>query len=81
MFYVMVAALVILFAGVFIPDQWAREHAWLFIGYWLVCLWLTVTGILLAMFDILMVRAATRIRRRQIEAELLGKDGNPTGKE
>ncbi len=81
MFYVMVAALVMLFAGVFISDRWAREHVWLYIGYWLVCAWLTLTGMMLAVFDILLVRAAMRIRRRRMEADLIGKEPDPTDEE
>ncbi len=74
MFYVMLAALLMLFAGtVFIPDSWARKNAWLYIIYWLLCVWLTVTGLLLAALDILIIRATTRIRKRKLEAELLGQ--------
>ena len=78
MFYIMLVALVMLFVGVaFIPDQWARNHVWLFICYWLVCAWFTVAAMLLAVFDILLIRAGNRIRRRQMEADLLRdpKDG------
>jgi len=76
MFYVMLAALVMLFAGtVFIPDAWAREHVWLFIFYWLACAWLTLTGLLLAAFDILLISAASRIRKRKLEEELLRATG------
>ncbi len=72
MFYLMVTALVILFIGVaFIPDGWAREHVWLYIGYWLLCAWVTLSAMLLAIFDILLIRAANRIQRRKTEADLL----------
>lgn len=72
MFYLMIAALVMLFAGsVFIPDAWARNNPWLFIFYWLACAWLTLAGLLLAAFDILLISAASRIRKRKLEEELL----------
>lgn len=72
MFYLMLAALVMLFVGsVFIPDSWARQNVWLFIFYWLACAWLTVAGLLLAAFDILLISAASRIRKRKLEEELL----------
>lgn len=78
MFYIMIVALTMLFVGVaFIPDQWARNHVWLFICYWLVCAWFTVAAMLLAVFDILLIRAADRVRRRQIEREILGKTDEP----
>lgn len=73
MFYIMLAALLMLFLGtVFIPESWARENVWLYIFYWLICAWLTVAGLLLATLDILIIRATSRIRRRKLEAELLG---------
>jgi hypothetical protein len=74
MFYIMLAALVMLFLGsVFLSDRWAREHVWLFIGYWFVCAWLTLSAMLLAVLDVLIIHAATRAHRRKIEAEFLGK--------
>lgn len=74
MFYIMLAALVMLFLGsVFLSDRWAREHVWLFIGYWFMCAWLTLSAMLLAVLDVLIIRAATRAHRRKIEAEFLGK--------
>jgi hypothetical protein len=76
MFYVMLAAMLMLFVGtVFIPDAWARQNVWLFIGYWLVCAWLTLTGLLLAAFDILLINAASRVRKRKMEEELLRASG------
>lgn len=74
MFYIMLAALVMLFLGsLFLSDRWARAHIWLFIGYWLVCAWLTLSAMLLAVLDVLIIRAATRAHRRKIEAEFLSK--------
>ncbi len=74
MFYIMLAALAMLFFGsVFLSDRWAREHVWLFVGYWLVCAWLTLSAMLLAVLDVLIIRAATRAQRRKLESEFLGK--------
>lgn len=74
MFYIMLAALVMLFIGsVFLSDRWAREHFWPFVGYWLVCVWLTLSGMLLAVLDVLIIRAATRAHRRKLESEFLSK--------
>jgi hypothetical protein len=33
-----------------------REHPGRFLVYWIVCAWLTMTGILLAVFDLLMLK-------------------------
>ena len=74
MFWVMLAAMIMLFVGtVFISDQWMRLNPWLAIGYWAVCGWLTLTGMLLAIMDMLVIRAIHRIARRRIESEMLKK--------
>lgn len=75
MFWIMLVALVMLFAGsVFIPDQWARQHPWTTIAYWGVCALLTFTGMLLALLDILLIRAMHRAARRAMERGLLGEE-------
>lgn len=43
-----------------------REHVVRFIFYWFVCGWLTLTALLLALFDILFVRAQARALRRDL---------------
>lgn len=73
MFYLMVVALVMLFVGwVFISETWARAHVWLYFGYWAVCAWFTLAAMLLAVFDMLIIRASARVRRRRLEEEILG---------
>ena len=75
MFWLIMAAMIMLFAGwVFMSEQWLHEHPWLYIFYWLVCIWLTLAGMLLALLDMLIIRATHRIARRKIEAEILKKD-------
>jgi hypothetical protein len=37
-----------------------REHPWFVILFWIICVWLTFTALLLAIFDLLMVRAEAR---------------------
>lgn len=72
MFWIMMSALVMLFLGsLLLSDRWAREHPWLYIGFWAVCGWLTVTGMLLALLDILALRAAQRAARRVLEKKLV----------
>jgi hypothetical protein len=81
MFYIMLVALVMLFFGwVFLSERWARENKWLYLGYWAVCAWLTLTAMLLAAFDILLIRAANRAKRRLMEAELVRGSGEPPEK-
>ncbi len=72
MFWIMLAALGMLFVGTLVlSDQWARAHPWLYLLYWLLCAWLTVAGMLLALLDILVLRARHRIQRRKVEEQIL----------
>ncbi len=74
MFWITLAALLLVFLGAtFISEQWARANPWLAIGYLVVCLWLTVTILLLAIMDMLIIRAMHRAARRIIEREILRK--------
>lgn len=47
-----------------------REHAIAFIFFWIACAWLTLLSILLAGFDLLMVRQQARAEQRRRRAEL-----------
>jgi protein-S-isoprenylcysteine O-methyltransferase Ste14 len=74
MFWIMLVALVMLFIGAWLlTDRWGREHPWLYLFYWLICSWLTLTGVLLAFLDILALRAAQRAARRVLEKQMLDK--------
>jgi cobalamin biosynthesis protein CobD/CbiB len=85
MFYGLLTALVMLFLGsVFFP--WLREHPILFLIYWAACAWITVLAMLLAIFDMLIVRAAARRARRRLEDDYLEEvrrqprhDSDPSG--
>jgi hypothetical protein len=71
MMWIMLAAMLMLFLGSWlIPDAWARKHVWLYFLYWAVCTWLTIAGLLLAVFDILIIRAAARAMQRRIEQDI-----------
>jgi uncharacterized membrane protein len=54
-----------------------REHPWLVILFWIACVWLTFTAMLIAVFDLLIVRAEARRARRalreRLESESSGK--------
>lgn len=73
MFFVMLAALVLLFFGTTFLDGWLREHAVLFILYWFACAWLTLTAVLLALYDLLTIRATTRRERRRLAEEIVSE--------
>jgi uncharacterized membrane protein len=47
-----------------------REHPWFVILFWIICVWLTFTALLLAIFDLLMVRAEARKAQRALREKL-----------
>ena len=51
-----------------------REHAVRFILFWLVCAWFTITALLLALFDALMVRAQARAARKELHEQFSSDD-------
>ena len=67
----LVFAVLMLIAGTtFLHDTLSpREHAVRFILFWLVCAWFTITALLLALFDAVMVRAQARAERRRLRGE------------
>ncbi len=51
-----------------------RDHLLAFTFYWLACGWLTITALLLAVFDLLQVRAQARAARRAMSEEVVPAD-------
>src|SRR5712691_7668038 len=72
MFVVVLIALVFLFSGsTFLESALnPRDQPVWFILFWLVCAWLALTAMLLAVFDMLMVRSATRKAERVLRSHL-----------
>jgi lysylphosphatidylglycerol synthetase-like protein (DUF2156 family) len=68
MLVVLVAALLLLVAGAtfLAPALNPREHTGRFILFWAACAWLTFTAILLAIFDMLVVRRDARRAAREL---------------
>ena len=72
MFVIVIAALLLLFAGSTFLAPLLDPHlrpGW-FIFYWLVCAWITVTAALLAVFDLLIVRARGRAEKRSLAQKI-----------
>ena len=62
----LIIALALLIAGLTVLQPWLdpREHPWRFILYWLACAWEIVLVLLLALYDLLLVRAQTRATKK-----------------
>jgi protein-S-isoprenylcysteine O-methyltransferase Ste14 len=72
MFVLLLVALVLLFLGsTFLQGALSpREHPVWFAFYWFVCAWLTLTAVLLAVFDLLAVRAAARKAKKALHEQI-----------
>jgi hypothetical protein len=72
MFVLLVVALLLLVSGsTFLQSTLnPREHPAWFMLYWLMCAWLTLTAMLLAIFDLLTLRLEARMARRASRAEI-----------
>jgi len=66
MFITLMVAMFMLFSGTTFlqPLLSPREHPGWFLLFWLACAWLTLTALLLALFDLLMLRARERAARK-----------------
>jgi hypothetical protein len=72
MVLVLTAAIIVMIFGATILQKVLDPHerpGW-FLFYWLVCAWLTMTAILLALFDLLMLRIAARKAERDLRKEM-----------
>jgi hypothetical protein len=81
MFYALVAAMFMLFAGAVLIDRWLREHVLFLLFWWAACAWLTLLAVLLAFFDMLMIRAAARQERKRLERDLVKKNSDGSAHE
>ena len=83
MFVLVLAALVLLFAGsTFLqPALTPREHPVWFILFWILCAWLAVAAMLLAIFDLLIVRLESRRARRNLQQDLKTNSPGPSSDE
>src|SRR2546423_8765963 len=70
--------LILLVTGLTVFRSWLdpHEHPWRFIFFWLACAWETVLAILLALFDLLLMRAQERATRKALRGELEKEDAS-----
>lgn len=68
MFVLLSIALVLLCCGstFLAPFLNPRQHLGWALFFWIVCIWLTLTALLLALYDLLIVRRAARVEERQL---------------
>jgi hypothetical protein len=68
----LVIAVALLAAGLSVFRSWLdpHEHPWRFILYWLACAWETALVLLLALFDLLLVRAQARAARKTLQQQI-----------
>src|SRR5438874_110495 len=72
MLTLLVLALLLLIAGfTFLqPALNPQEHPWRVIFFWIACIWLTFTAMLLALFDLLVLRLEARRAERALREKL-----------
>jgi len=72
MFILLLVALVLLFSGTTFLQTTLnpREHPVWFVLFWIVCGWLTVTALLLAIFDLLVVKLEARRAQHSLRKHL-----------
>jgi hypothetical protein len=77
MFVLLLVAMVLLFCGsTFLQAPLnPRAHPFWFIFFWLVCAWVTVTAMLLAIFDLLMVKLEARRTARRLRENFKTSSG------
>jgi hypothetical protein len=74
----LIIAVVLLVGGLTVFRPWLdpHEHPWRFILYWLACAWETVLVLLLAIFDLLLVRAQARAARKALREDVKPEDAS-----
>jgi hypothetical protein len=72
MFAMVIVALVMLFSGAtfLAPVLDPKTRPCWFLLYWLACVWVTVTAVLLAIFDLLLVRLQARDEKRTLARKI-----------
>jgi len=80
MFILLLVALVLFFSGTTFLQTTLnpREHPIWFVLFWFVCGWLTVTALLLAIFDLLIVKLEARRAEHSLRQNLKTNSPRPT---
>jgi len=70
-------AIILAAAGLTILRPWLdpHEHPWRFILFWFACAWEIVLAVLLALLDLLLMRAQERDARKALREQIAGEAG------
>ena len=71
LFFLLLAVMLLIFTGVVILNSWLNAGPVRFVLYWGACLWLTLTVLLLALYDLLAVRQQAREEYARGKIEML----------
>jgi uncharacterized membrane protein YbhN (UPF0104 family) len=71
MFYSVLFAIILAFAGATVLWPLLRNHPFVFLGYWALCVSITFLAFLLALYDMAKVREEGRLERSRLRAEYL----------
>jgi hypothetical protein len=79
MLFLLALALLLLISGfTFLqPALNPQEHPWRVILFWIVCIWLTFTALLLALFDLLVIRLQVRRAERSLREKFGAERSTP----
>src|SRR5947207_15118100 len=83
MLSLLVLALLLLIAGfTFLqPALNPQEHPWRVIFFWIACIWFTFTALLLALFDLLVLRLQARRAEREMREKMKSSAQRSTSQE
>ena len=73
MFVLTLATVSILFSGATFLAGYLSANPFWFLVYWGACAWLTIVILLLAIFDMLVVRAQARAAKHQLREDVFGR--------
>jgi hypothetical protein len=74
MFVLIFLAVVNLFSGATFLSGWLGERPIMFLLYWVGCAWLTLAAVLLAFFDMFIVRASAREWKKGLRRAFFGEE-------
>ncbi len=70
MFLFTLGAICCLFLGATLFDSYLSARPLVFLGYWGICVWLTLCALLLALYDMFAVNAEALRERRRLREDL-----------